>query len=96
MSTILFFLEIILTWAVIFAVQIPIRKIDSRPLHAVVLIIKLLLIPVLALMFIAMEWKITYRYGFLFNAAYIALLGGFFCRGYRICCRLHTERPEKS
>ncbi len=44
----------------------------------VALIIKLLLIPVLALMFIAMEWKITYRYGFLFNAAYIALLGDSF------------------
>lgn len=78
MSAILFFLEIILAWAVIFAVQIPVRKIDSRLLHAAVLIIKLLLIPVLALAFIAMEWKITYKYGFLFNAAYIALIGDSF------------------
>ena len=71
----IFFLAIGLTWLVVFALQIPVRKKNNSRLNAAVLILKLLLIPANAMAFISMEWFVTYRYGYLFNAAYIALIG---------------------
>ena len=98
MNTIYFFLGIVLTWIVIFAVQKPVRKKNCRLLNAVVLILKLLLIPIFAIMFIAMEWMITYKYGFLFNAAYIALIGDTAAGviEYLVSCvRRHKDRDDK-
>lgn len=75
MNTALFFAEIALAWIVLFAIQIPARRKDNRILHAVLFIVKLLLIPTVAFLFVAVESKITYQYGGIFTAVYVALIG---------------------
>ena len=90
MNTLLFFMEIALSLAVLFAVQIPIRRSGKRLLHAAVFIFKLLLIPAAALLFVAIESGIVYHSGNLLCAVYTALIGdasadaaGFLFRCFR-------------
>ena len=75
MNTLLFFIEIALALAVLSAVQIPIRRSGKRSLRAAVFIIKLLLIPIAALLFVAIDSGIVYRSGYILCAVYTALIG---------------------
>ena len=68
-------MRIVLAFAVLLVVQIPLRRTGNRSLRAVVFIFKLLLIPAVALLFVAIESKIAYRHGDLLCAAYVALIG---------------------
>ena len=70
-----FFLKIILAFAVLFVVQIPIRRTNSKLLRVAVFISKLLLIPTVALLFVAIESRLAYQYGDILCAAYVALIG---------------------
>lgn len=75
MDTFWFFMKIVLVFAVLFAIQIPVRRTGNRLLRAVVFILKLLLIPAVALLFVSIESRFAYRHGAFLSAAYVALIG---------------------
>ena len=68
-------LETVLLSAVLFAVQIPLRRKKHPVLRTAVFLLKLLLVPGMALLFVAIESKAAYRSGDWVTAAYLALLG---------------------
>ena len=68
-------LEIAVVWAALFAVQIPLRKSRLGWLRIVVFWLKVLLIPGMALLFVAIEFPFSYLHGRLFVATYVALIG---------------------
>ena len=75
MSPVKFFVEIALSWVAVFALQIPARKKNSTPINVIVFIIKMILIPAIALQLIAIESSISYQHGDILCAIYAALLG---------------------
>ena len=68
-------MKIVLAFAGLFVIQIPLRRSENRLLHAAVFILKLLLIPAVALLFVAIESRLSYRFGDLLCAVYVALIG---------------------
>jgi len=75
MSLVKFFVETALSWAAVFALQIPARKKNSTPVNVIVFIIKMILIPAVALLLIAIDSSISYRHGDILGAVYAALSG---------------------
>ena len=71
---ILWFLIVFAALALLFAVQLPLRTRPRPVLRAVVLIIKVLLIPGVALLFVAIVTPFTYRFGKVLAAVYAALV----------------------
>ncbi len=71
---ILWILEIIAFMAGLYAVQIPLRKKGFPALKAIIFVLKILLIPAAALLFVAIVNSLTYRHSDMFAAAYIALI----------------------
>jgi predicted MPP superfamily phosphohydrolase len=68
-------LKIVAAWMVLFLIQIPLRR-GSHPIaRTVIFVIKVLLIPVAALFFVAIEWKYGYTLGDVVAAIYLALIG---------------------
>ncbi|AMK14335.1 metallophosphoesterase [methanogenic archaeon mixed culture ISO4-G1] len=67
--------EIILVWSVLTAVQFPLRKAEHRLVGSIVFLVKLILIPVVALLFVGIDWVVPYNHGEILCAAYIALIG---------------------
>ena len=47
----LWIIEIIIAWVILFAVQIPIRKMGRNVVSLIVFVVKVLLIPITAMMF---------------------------------------------
>ena len=93
-------LEIITAWAVLFAVQIPLRKRHRCVINTVVFLIKVLLIPLTALMFVAFVQPLAYKHGDVLTAVYLALVGDvaasaveFAIRRIRHAGRGKTEKP---
>lgn len=74
MSTLLFFIEIALVLAALFAVQIPVRRSRKKLLRTVTFILKLLLIPTTALLFVAIDTGFVYKTGNFLCAVYTALI----------------------
>ncbi len=74
MNTLLFFIKIALVLAVLFAVQIPVRRSRKKLLRTVVFILKLLLIPTTALLFVAIDTEFVYKTGNFLCAVYTALI----------------------
>ena len=72
MNTLLFFIKIALVLAVLFAVQIPVRRSRKKLLRTVVFILKLLLIPTTALLFVAIDTEFVYKTGNFLCAVYTA------------------------
>ena len=70
-----FFMKIALVFAVLFMIQIPLRRTGNRLLLTAVFILKLFLILSVALLFVSIESRLSYRYGDLLCAAYVALIG---------------------
>ena len=68
-------LEIIAVWAILFAIQIPLRKKQRTVLSAVIFLLKVLLIPLTALMFVAFVQPLAYNHGDVITAVYLALVG---------------------
>ena len=68
-------LEIITAWAILFAIQIPLRKRQHRVINTAVFLIKVLLILLTALMFVAFVIPFTYNHSDIITAVYLALAG---------------------
>ena len=75
MNTLLFFIEILLAFAVLFAIQIPVRRVENRLIRGAVFILKLLLIPAAAILFVSIDLRLSYQHGDILCAAYVALIG---------------------
>ena len=71
---VLWILEIIAFMAVLFVVQIPLRKKGAPALKVIIFVLKILLIPAAALFFVAIVNPVTYRHSDIFAAVYIALI----------------------
>lgn len=96
MSTLLFFLKIVLAFAVLFVIQLPARRTGTRLLHAAVFILKLLLIPGIALLFVAIESALAYQHGELLCAVYVALIGDSAADAVEFLFRrIHRSREGK-
>ncbi len=67
-------LKIIAAWLVLFLIQIPLRKGEHPVLRTAAFVIKVILIPVSALLFVAIEWKYGYTLGDVVAAVYMVLL----------------------
>jgi len=67
--------EIILFWIILTAIQYPLRKEVHRFVRTAVFIVKVFMIPVMALLQIAIESPLPYRIGSALTALYIALIG---------------------
>lgn len=67
--------ETILVWAILIAIQFPLRKEEHRIVRSIVFLLKLILIPAVAVLFVVIEWPITYTHGDILCAIYIALIG---------------------
>ena len=68
-------LELIVSWCVIYVLQLPLRKRERPVLRTAVFIVKAVLIPVIALFFVAIANPLEYLCGGLMVAVYLALLG---------------------
>jgi len=75
MIDVLFIAEAFLAWAVLYAAQIPFRKEEHRVLRSAVFLLKLILIPAVAVLFSAIEWWLPYNFGRIMCAIYVALIG---------------------
>ena len=96
MGALLFFMKIALAFAVLFVIQIPLRRTGNRLLPAAVFILKLLLVPAVALLFVAIESGPTYRYGVLLCAAYVALIGDTAADAIGFLSRcIHRNKKDK-
>jgi len=72
---IIWILEIVAAWVVIFGLQIPLRRSYHPIIRTIVFIIKVLMIPAAALCFVAIEEPMAYVHGDKLTAIYIALAG---------------------
>ena len=67
--------EIAVIWLALCAFQVPIRRAERPVLRAVVFVLKVLLVPLLALACISLDSGVAYRHPSVLFAAYVALLG---------------------
>ncbi len=74
-SYITLIIETAAAWAVLFAIQIPLRIRKHPVLRTLAFIVKALLIPGTAILFVAVERDLAYRHGDILSAVYIALIG---------------------
>ena len=79
MNTLLFFVEIALILSMLSAIQIPVRRRGKRLLRTTVFVLKLLLIPAVAILFVAIDSWVAFRSGDILCAAYGRRAG--MCRG---------------
>ena len=92
---VLWILEIIVLWAAVFAVQIPLRKKGPFPLRIIIFIVKILLIPGTALLFIAFVNGFTYRHGDILTALYLVLIGDAAASIIEYVVRFIRQRRDK-
>jgi len=71
----LFIAEAILAWVVLYAVQLPLRREEHRILRSTVFLLKLILIPAVAVLFVSADWALPYIHGSIMCAIYVALIG---------------------
>ena len=71
----LFIVETILAWVLLTVTQIPLRKEEHKAIRTMLFVVKVLLIPIMALLFVAIEWVVSYSFGSVLCAIYVALIG---------------------
>ena len=91
----LWILEIIIFLVVLFVIQIPLRKKGAPALKIIIFVLKILLIPVMALLFVAIDTSLTYNHAGLFAAAYIALLADVGAGIVEFVIRQFLKRKDK-
>lgn len=74
-TTALLIAEIILAWAILTAIQFPLRKEEHMILRSIIFILKLILIPAVAVLAMGVEWALPYTHDDILCAIYIALIG---------------------
>ena len=58
----------------LYLIQLPLRKGEHETVRTIVFVSKLILIPVIALLFVAIEWSVSYVRGDVLCAIYVALI----------------------
>ena len=71
----LFIAEIVLIWAILTVIQFPIRKEEHRVIRTIVFLLKLILVPLIAILSVSIDWRMAYTYNDLLLAFYVALIG---------------------
>ncbi len=74
-TTALLIAEIILAWAILTAIQFPLRKKEHMILRPIIFILKFILIPAVAMLAMGIEWALPYTHNDILCAIYIALIG---------------------
>ena len=74
MSWALLVAETVLAWIMLYLIQLPLRKGEHEAVRTIVFVSKLILIPVIALLFVAIEWSVSYVRGDVLCAIYVALI----------------------
>ena len=74
-TLILLIAETALVWAALTAVQFPLRKEEHRLVRSIVFLVKLILIPAVAILFVSIDWTLPYVHGGIMCAVYLALIG---------------------
>ena len=74
MADVLFITEVLLGWALLTIIQIPLRKKEHRIIGSAVFVLKIILIPLVALLFVAADWVTGYTYRGITCAFYVALI----------------------
>ena len=67
--------EIIVAWIILTAIQFPLRKEEHMILRPIIFLLKVILIPAVALLAIAIDWPVSYAHDDILCAVYIALIG---------------------
>lgn len=62
MADVLFITEVLLAWAFLTIIQIPLRKKEHRIIGSAVFVLKIILIPLVALLFVAADWVTGYTF----------------------------------
>ena len=75
MADALFIIEIVLAWIILTAIQFPLRKEEHMILRPFVFFLKLVLIPLSAVLSVSIEWKMAYTHDDILCAVYIAFIG---------------------
>lgn len=66
--------EITLAWIILTAIQFPLRKEEHMILRPIIFLLKVILIPAVALLAIAIDWPVSYAHDDILCAVYIALI----------------------
>ena len=74
-TTVLLIAEIILAWTILTAIQFPLRKKEHMILRPIIFLLKLILIPAVAMLAMGIEWALPYTHDDILCAIYIALIG---------------------
>ena len=74
-ALVLFIIEIVLAWAILTAIQFPLRKEEHMILRPFVFLVKVILIPAVAVLVMGIEWVLPYTHDDILCAVYIALIG---------------------
>lgn len=74
-TTVLLIAEIILAWIILTAIQFPLRKEEHMILRPIIFLLKVILIPAVALLAMGIEWSVPYTHDDILCAVYIALIG---------------------
>ena len=91
----LWIIEIIIAWAILFAVQIPIRKMGKNVVSLIVFVVKIILIPITAMMFFTFTTGFGYRHGDIIVAVYIALIADVAASIIEFVIRLIKQRKNR-
>lgn len=67
--------EIILAWIILTAIQFPLRKEEHMILRSIIFLLKVILIPAVAVLAMGVEWALPYTHNDILCAIYIALIG---------------------
>ena len=89
---VLWLAEIIVAWFLLFAIQIPLRRSKLKVLRIIIFIVKVILIPATALLFVAIEWPLPYHRGDVFVAVYAALVADVAASVIEYVVRLFRRR----
>lgn len=74
-TAVLLIAEIILAWAILTVIHFPLRKEEHMILRPIIFLLKLILIPAVAMLAMGIEWALPYTHDDILCALYIALIG---------------------
>ena len=94
MADILFITEALLAWAFLTIIQIPLRMKEHRIIGSAVFVLKVILIPLVALLFVAADWVTGYAYAGITCAFYVALIADVMASAVEFAVRMIRARND--